>query len=270
MDAVEHSESVTSSAVPAPAYARLSSRVNAVLIDTVIVSFVLVALMVVSSLLENVRHTGGILLALMFGWLLLYEPLQVWLYGATIGHRRANIHIVSDKTGSPPSLLVSLGRFLIKSLLGFPSFVSMAFTRRHQSIHDLLTGTTVQLRDLSIATTDDYLVERVPDAVAIVIPPTRSRRVVMMSMYIVGAYLVSGVLTTGLVSAGCLSKSECSTSDRANSKLVTYLFLAGVLAIAIQGWRGRLWGARSHIEMAPLAPASDASDLPSTSSTHAR
>lgn len=261
MDAVEHSESVAPSAVPSPpaAYARLSSRVNAVLIDTVVVSFVFVALMVVSSLTENVPHTGGILLALMFAWVLLYEPLQVWLYGATIGHRRVNIRIVSDKTGAPPSLPVSFGRFVVKSLLGFPSFVSMAFTRRHQSIHDLLTGTTVQLRDVSIATTDDYLVERIPDTVTIVIPPTRSRRVVMMLAYIVGAYLVTGVLTMGLVSEACLSKGECSTTDRANSKLVTYLFLAGVLAIAIQGWRGRLWGARSHIEIAPLAPVSDTS-----------
>jgi hypothetical protein len=200
----------------------------------------------------------------MFGWLLLYEPLQVWRYGATIGHRRVNIRIVSDKTGAPPSLPVSFGRFVIKSLLGFPSFVSMAFTRRHQSIHDLLTGTTVQLRELSVATTDDYLVDRVPDTVAIVIPPTRSRRTVMLLMYIVGAYLVSGVLTIALVSEACLSKGECSTTDRANSKLVTYLFLAGVLAIAIQGWRGRLWGARSRIEMAPLAPVSAASEPPLT------
>lgn len=254
MDAVEHSQSATSAATsPTRAYARLSSRVNALLIDAVVVSFVFVALMIVSSLLDNVRHTGGLLLALMFGWLLLYEPLQVWRFGATIGHRRANIRIVSDKTGAPPSLAASFGRFLVKSLLGFPSFVSMAFTRRHQSIHDLLTGTTVQLRNLSIATADDYLVERVPDAVSITIPPTRSRRVVVMLMYIVGAYFLSGVLSLTLVSGACLSKSECSTSDRAYSELLTYVVLASILVIAIQGWRGRLWGARSRTAVAPVA-----------------
>ncbi|HKW48466.1 MAG TPA: RDD family protein [Gemmatimonadaceae bacterium] len=264
MDAVESSERVGLGAAPAPtrAYARLSSRVNAVLIDTVIVGFGFVTLMIVASFFENVRHSGGIFLAMMFGWLLLYEPLQVWRFGATIGHRRANIRIVSDRTGAPPSFLASCGRFLVKSLLGFPSFVSMSFTRRHQSIHDLLTRTTVQLRDLSIVTTDDYLVERVPDTVAITILPTRSRRIVVMLTYIIGAYFLSGVLSFAFMSEACLSKAQCSTSDRADSKLLAYLLLASILAIVIQGWRGRLWGARSHIELAPLATIMDADKPP--------
>src|SRR5690348_1251656 len=250
---------------PSAAYARLSSRAKAILIDLAITSIVLVALVIAASATEDVPGSGRVFLILIFGWLLLYEPLQVWLFGSTIGHRRVNLRVVSDKTGGSPSFLTSFARFLIKGILGFPSFVSMAFTRRYQAIHDLLTGTTVQLRDLSIAADDDYLVERAPDHVEIAIPATRSRRTLVTLLYVVGAYLLSGLLSMGLVSSACLSRAECSTVDGANSKLVTYLFLVGVVAIAVQGLRGRLWGARSHIEVAPLAPVSDTRDPPPAS-----
>jgi hypothetical protein len=232
------------------------------LIDTAVTAVVFIALMIVASLADNVPHTGGVFVTLIVGWLFLYEPIQVWLFGATIGHRGANIRVVSDKTGGPPSFLVSFARFFVKSFLGFPSFVSMAFTRRHQSVHDYVTRTTVQLRDLSIASDDDYLLERVPDTVTIAIPATTSRRITVTLLYIVVAYLLSSLAGVGLVSDQCLSQSECSSADAANSRLVTYLLLAAIVAIAVQGWRGRLWGARSHIETAPLAAAPDKTDPP--------
>lgn len=231
-------------AVTDAAYARLSSRINAMLIDVAITFGVFVVLVIAASLAENIPRTGGLFLILVFGWALLYEPLQVWRFGGTIGHRRANIRVVSDKTGGPPSFPASLGRFLVKSVLGLPSFISMAFTRRHQSIHDLLTGTTVQLRDLSIAAGDDYVLEREPERSAI--PASRSRRVFVTVLYIAGAYSIIVVLTIGLLSEQCLSQDACSSIDRSKSRLIGALFLAVAVTIAILGWRGRLLGARSR------------------------
>lgn len=247
---------------PRAAYARLSSRAKAILIDAGITGFVLVLLVIVGSATEDVPGSGRVFLILMFGWLLLYEPLQVWLFGSTIGHRRVNLRVVSDKTGGPPSLAVSFARFLIKGILGFPSFVSMAFTRRYQAIHDLATGTTVQLRDISIAEDGEYLVERVQDSVSIAIPASRSRRVIVTLLYIVGGYLLSGILSMTLVSDPCLSRGECSTIDSANSRFISYLFFLGALLIAVQGLRGRLWGARSRIETAPVSTLHDETTLP--------
>jgi uncharacterized RDD family membrane protein YckC len=232
------------------------------LIDAAITLGVFVVLMVVASLAENVPRTGGLFLALVFGWALLYEPLQVWRFGGTIGHRRANIRVVSDRTGGAPSFPASFGRFLVKAVLGLPSFISMAFTRRHQSIHDLLTGTTVQLRDLSIASGDDYLLERAPERVTIAIPATPLRRILVTVLYIVGAYFLSGVLSLFLVSEPCLSRSECSSIDNSNSRLVGFLLLASVVTIAIQGWRGRLFGARSQIAVAPISASKKEVELP--------
>jgi len=249
---------------PATAYARLSGRVKAVLIDAAISAAVLVLLVIIASSTEDVPGTGRAFVILVIGWAVLYEPLQVWLFGGTIGHRRVNLRVVSDRTGGPPSFPVSFARFVIKGILGFPSFISMAFTRRYQAIHDLLTGTTVQLRDVSIAGDDDYLVERVPEFVTIEIPATRSRRIVVILAYVVGAYLLSGLLSVGLVSNQCLSKGDCSTIDSANSRVISLVFFAGVLAIAIQGWRGRLWGARSRLETAPLSTPPEPGEPPAT------
>lgn len=251
--------------VPSAAYGRLSGRAKAILIDAAISAVVLVLLVIVGSATEDIPGSGRVLLVLMFGWALLYEPLQVWWSGSTIGHRRANLRVVSDKTGDSPSFAVAFLRFLIKAILGLPSFVSMLFTRRYQAIHDLMTGTTVQLRDLSIAREGDYLLERTAEQVEIAIPASRSRRVLVTLLYIVAAYVLSGLLSVALVSAECLSRGECSTTDRANSSLVTYLFLAAAIVIAVQGLRGRLRGARSQVEVAPLAPSYDASEPPPSS-----
>ena len=243
---------------PSAAYGRLSGRAKAILIDAAITGVVLVLLVIVGSATEDIPGSGRAFLVLTFGWLLLYEPLQVWWSGSTIGHRSANLRVVSDKTGSSPSFPVAFARFLIKGILGLPSFVSMLFTRRYQAIHDLMTGTTVQVRDLSIAREDDYLLERTPDQVEIAIPASRTRRVLVTLLYIVGAYALSGLLSMALVRTECLSRGECSTTDRANSSFVTFLFLAAAIVIAVQGLRGRLRGARSRIEVAAVAPASKA------------
>jgi uncharacterized RDD family membrane protein YckC len=266
MDAANPPDSVAGSVPvlerpPTAAYARLSSRAKAILIDAAITGFVLVLLVIVGSATEDVPGSGRIFLLLMLGWLFLYEPLQVWLFGSTIGHRRVNLRVVSDKTGGPPSLAISFARFLIKGILGFPSFVSMAFTRRYQAIHDLVTGTTVQLRDISLAEAGEYLVERVQDSVSISIPASRSRRMFVTLLYIVGAYLLSGILSMTLVSDPCLSRGACSTIDSANSRFISYVFFLGALVIAIQGFRGRLWGARSRIETAPVSTRPDETKL---------
>jgi uncharacterized RDD family membrane protein YckC len=262
MDTPEQSEITAPASGTDAAYARLNSRVNALLVDTAIIGLVFIILIIVGSATEDIPGSGRIFIVLTFAWLLLYEPVQVWRYGSTIGHRRANLRVVADSTGSAPTFPVSFARFLVKSFLGFPSFISMAFTRRHQAMHDLLTGTTVQLRDLSIATSNDYLRERVPETVTVQIPATRRRRTMVTLVYIVGAYVASGLLSLGLVSEACRLKGDCSTVDSANSRLITYIFLAGAVAIATLGLRGRLRGTRAREETAPVSAPAEETDNP--------
>ena len=81
---------------------------------------------------------------LMFGLFFVYEPLFIWRRAATIGHAKNHL-VVADATGRTPGLGQAFARYFIKLVLGLPSFVTMALSRKHQAVHDVLTRTTVQL-----------------------------------------------------------------------------------------------------------------------------
>jgi hypothetical protein len=70
------------------------------------------------------------------------------LAGGRIGHYLCNRWLVDDRGGNV-SFIKAFGRMIIKSLLGWYSFLTMVMTSRHQAVHDLLTRSTVQMRDLT-------------------------------------------------------------------------------------------------------------------------
>lgn len=147
-------------ASPAAAYARFARRLRAVLIDTILFALVFyIGLLLIGSFEMTDAQRRASLLLIALG-ILAYEPALVWLFGGTIGHRLSNLRVVDDASGGNPTLFKAACRALIKDLLGWLSFVSMAITRRHQAIHDVLTRSTVQIRDLSQAAVHHDLPER--------------------------------------------------------------------------------------------------------------
>lgn len=140
-------------------YAGLAPRLRAVVVDSVILSVVLIATVVIADLaLPDLL--SRMVVGSLVGFLVLYEPVSVWRWGGTIGHRRANLRIVSDQTGGPPGLFMSLVRWLVKGFFGILSFILLAFTRRHQTLHDLASGTTVQIRDTGVGRPGGFHPER--------------------------------------------------------------------------------------------------------------
>jgi len=151
---------VPAAAAASAHYARFSRRLRAVLIDTILFALVFyIGLLLIGSFEITDAQRRASLLLIAVG-ILAYEPALVWLFGGTIGHRFSNLRVVDDASGGNPTLFKAACRALIKDLLGWLSFVSMAITRRHQAIHDVLTRSTVQIRDLSQATGHHYLPER--------------------------------------------------------------------------------------------------------------
>ena len=131
------------------AYARFTRRVQGVFIDVIIFMLILaVALMLAVSFASD--HIARILGATVAATWLFYEPLLVSLTGGTIGHYLCNMRVVDDHGGNI-SFIKAFARMIIKSLLGWYSFLAMAMTSRHQAVHDLLTRSTVQMRDLGKA-----------------------------------------------------------------------------------------------------------------------
>ena len=139
--------SATAGPADTQAYARFTQRVRAVMIDSIIFMLILAGALIVATSLgsDNIARILGTVVVITW---LLYEPLLVSLTGGTIGHWRSNLRVVDDAGGN-----IGFGkavvRVIIKTLLGWYSFVTMLMTARRQAVHDLLTRSTVQIRDLA-------------------------------------------------------------------------------------------------------------------------
>jgi len=229
-----------------PGYARFWPRVRAVYIDAIILLLVMVAGLVVATSIkaDSVARVLGFSVA---GFWLLYEPIMVAFAGGTIGHLRTNLRVVDDRTHGNVSLLKAIARAVIKAVLGLPSFVTMLVTRRSQAIHDLLTGSTVQVRDFSRASPNLYIRERV-ELPSTTMPSVR-RRVVFIFGYalvvtVLCFFLVGVFAENRLISAACIDNDRCTSRDDFILYSVVIAWLVACLAVLVLGWRGRLYGCR--------------------------
>src|SRR5215468_575329 len=177
-----------------PAYARFSRRVRGLAIDWIVFSLLLAGSWFLATALrsDSVGRYIGFSAIVIF---LLYEPVLVSLTGGTIGHYLSNLRVVDDRTKGNVGLLKAFARFVIKSLLGWYSFISIGITRRHQAVHDLMTFSTVQIRDLAKAQPHQYLRERTvfndPRM------PSRMRRLVVILGYLL--LIPVGIIVVGMV-----------------------------------------------------------------------
>ncbi|HYS61666.1 MAG TPA: RDD family protein [Gemmatimonadales bacterium] len=141
-------------------YANFPRRLDALSLDSVVlVAFSLLVFAVLAPLFEDVN---AVRIGLVICWwvvLLLYEPVLAWR-GGTIGHRIMNLRVVDNRTQRNVSLVKALARFGLKGFLGILSFFTMNFSRRHQAAHDILTNSSVQIRDATKAQPHHYTVGR--------------------------------------------------------------------------------------------------------------
>ena len=230
--------------VPGPRYARFSRRFKAVLLDWMLAMALLFGAVALAS---NVASDGlsrslGVAVVVI---LLLYEPVLVWRAGGTLGHIWTNLRVIDDRGGNL-SFTKALARFAVKSILGWYSFVVMAATRRNQAVHDLLTHSTVQIRDPAKAKPGQFVTERREDDSTM---PSRLRRTLVTVVYLVlSVFLYFGVLAAlvraGVLSRACLYQDICNGSDRIGDSAAAVALLLIIALLIVMGWRGRLPGAR--------------------------
>ncbi len=141
-------------------YANFPRRLDALSVDSVVlVAFSLLVFVVLAPLLENITAARVGLVICWWVTLFLYEPVLVWR-GGTIGHRIMNLRVVDNRTQRNVSLPKAVARFGLKALLGILSFFTMNFSRRHQAAHDILTNSSVQVRNAAKAQPHHYTVGR--------------------------------------------------------------------------------------------------------------
>lgn len=229
---------------PGLRYARFSRRLKAILLDWMLAMALLFGALAVASNAQSDTLARILGLAVVV-ILLLYEPVLVWRTGGTFGHAWTNLRVVDDGGGNL-SFPKALARFAIKSLLGWYSFLTMAATRHNQAVHDLLTHSTVQIRDAAKANPEQFVTERSADDPAM---PSRLRRMLVTVVYLaLGVLLYFGIfaalLRGGILSRACVNHDICSGGDRIVDFAAAATFLLMIAWVIGMGWRGRLFGAR--------------------------
>jgi uncharacterized RDD family membrane protein YckC len=229
------------------AYARFTRRLQAVLIDTIIFMLILVGALTVavSFKSDNVARILGF--TVVATWLL-YEPGLVSMTGATIGHHMYNMRVVDDRGGN-----VGFGkavlRVVLKTLLSWYSFITMATTSRHQAVHDLLTRSTVQIRDIAKAQAHHFAASR--QELSAPSMPSKVRRTVVIAVFLLAIFVLFTVLLAatvplGLVSERCIDGAPCSVRENVSIGILWIGWFGLSVGSAIFGWRGRLWGAQTR------------------------
>ncbi len=230
----------------APRYARFSRRLRGIVVDWIIAMTVMfgAVLLAVTIGSDNFSRALGIPVLLA---LLLYEPVLVSFTGGTLGHYFTYLRVVDDRNGGNVSFLKACARVVIKGLLGWYSFVVMMATRRNQAVHDLLTRSTVQIRDPAKASPHQYITERTEFAHSGM--PSGWRRLVLICCYLLlifAAYMdvLAGIVAVGGLSSRCANNDFCSAGEGFLSLGVALTLLALSAVCIGLGWRGKLIGAR--------------------------
>jgi uncharacterized RDD family membrane protein YckC len=230
-------------------YGRFSRRLQAVLIDSIVMSLILATTLFIAVSLQS-DNVGRILGFSAVAIFLLYEPILVSFVGSTVGHLATNLRVFDNRTGKNVSFPKAVIRAVIKTVLGLYSFITMAFTLRHQALHDILTGSTVQIRDPAKARPHHYSFERASAANSDM--PSVARRLGIIVAYIFagtcilvfGVYLVTLANPTAVMSAACADNDICSARDEMVINGLTATWLILIAIVIAQGLRGKLWGAR--------------------------
>jgi uncharacterized RDD family membrane protein YckC len=234
-----------------PLYGTIPRRLNGLVLDSLVLLAIVGAFMTLGAAFDWSPNARKVLFAAMIITPILYEPILVSRYGATLGHRWQNLRVVADRGGFP-SFPRALLRWLAKLPLGAFALFSIPATQRHQAVHDLVARTTVQIHDPSRAPSHTYAAAR--PAVGGVLP-SRGRRVLVVAGYEVVLFLaVSAASYLGSTDA-CLVDNDCTARENVWNTALGVVWLSLAVLLAAFGMTGRLWGARRQPADASPSPA---------------
>lgn len=214
-------------------------RLKALLLDSTLLGILVMALVMVAIKFAGDNRALKTVIILVPS--ILFEPILIWLTGGSIGHHYAGIKVVSGKSGKNLFVVNGVLRFLTKSLLGVVSLASMLITKRHQSLHDVVSGSVVIFKDESNALRRHKLRERVVTKSGV--KPSLLRRILVALVYVVLVYFVLSLPMGFVVPAQCLDHNICSSES--NLIISAYLLLLGLslLAIVVLSFLSKLPGA---------------------------
>ncbi len=167
-----------------------------------------------------------------------YEPVLVSRTGSTIGHRLFNLQVVPN-IGRRLSFPRSFLRMLLKTILGFVSFFFVPLTRRRQALHDIITSSTVRIRDASGFVPEDTTKQEETRPAAPLI-----RRISVIIVYMILAFLLLALALNIFTSPDCLKLRQCTSAERLTNDCAFLGWFVVEGLIIYFGLRSRLPGAR--------------------------
>lgn len=123
-------------------YPSVSDRIKAVITDSVVLIIFIIGFTYVFSIIENVPKNAR-MYAFLFTFIL-YDPLFTSIFGGTIGHLANGLRVrrINNQTKKIIFPLAVI-RFIIKSLLGIISLLTMSSNKKNQAIHDIVVQSIV-------------------------------------------------------------------------------------------------------------------------------
>ncbi len=226
-------------------FANYSRRIQAALLDGIILVVMLVILIV---LVSNSELSQWVKVSLFVFVGLLFEPLMVSMTGASLGHHYKGLRVEKDGQGRNLNILEALFRFLIKSVLGTFSLVFFLITKRHKALHDMAVNSVVMLNQASIKKGIGGVSERIIEEDGFK-NASKLRRAVMICLYTFLLLILTGLLSYSLTTINCFNYNRCSALENTIESLIGLVFTGLFLTTVYFGWHSRLLGCRrSKIE----------------------
>jgi uncharacterized RDD family membrane protein YckC len=121
-------------------YPYLLTRYKASLIDGVLLACLLGVILFLTPNSDNWPVAGIIFFIIA----ILYEPIQLSIFSATVGHYMMGIKVVSLKNKNRKlNIFQGIIRIITKTMLGWISFFTINFNPGHRAIHDYFSSSIV-------------------------------------------------------------------------------------------------------------------------------
>ena len=223
------------------AYTRISKRITALMIDGVFLSIVfLITIFIAKRLgIDSPYHESILILSIVFS----VEPFFVSITGASFGHHLSGMRVRRSLVDKKLNLALSYLRFLTKLLLGFLSLISILTTKKHQSIHDLISHSIVVHKNRHSVRSYEVLSERVEETDKYIYPSV-FRRIFVICCYLLLLFVLIVFGVNVLLSAACFGGGSCSSLDAVIEWLFSTIFWVVFFVVIWSGWQGRLMGCK--------------------------
>ncbi len=123
-------------------YAQIFTRVKAAAIDGIVIIVLMYSATEILNLFEGVPNY--IRISIFISIFLVYEPILISFFGATVGHFFSDIVVKRDNNEQKNVLFPkAMIRFICKFCLGWISLLTVSGNEKRKAIHDHIGGSVV-------------------------------------------------------------------------------------------------------------------------------